>query len=218
MTIYARSDISAVTLSSAHGGCGLTHSRPAPGGNPVKLWALSCPQCEDHLRSDRDWSPTIPDIPETPDEKSAREDWERRGAKDRDNVLALALAKLAGVELPESITGMIGGKLPHTAALEGLVVCPSGHENRAGGKFCGECGLSLSQDAVDRGRALPPSSPPEEPAPAAVVPSGDAARDDGDGLDDLPLADLKALAEKLGVATKRSKADQIAAIRAAAAS
>jgi hypothetical protein len=37
-------------------------------GAPVKVWALTCPQCEDFLRSDPHWSSTISKIPETYDE------------------------------------------------------------------------------------------------------------------------------------------------------
>lgn len=136
MALYARSDLAAVTVSVAHGGCGSTHHRPANDGKPVQVWEMDCVACGDHLRHDPHWSVTLSEIPETYDEKSAREDFDKRGAKDRDNVLALALARLAGVELPETLRRPITGNMPPTA----LILCPDGHGNPPGQKFCGECG------------------------------------------------------------------------------
>ena len=89
MTLYSRSDLSATTVSIAHGGCGSSHHRPAPDGNPAKIWALTCVQCENYLRADPLWSTTVAEIPETHDEQSEREDYEKRGANDIQTMMAL---------------------------------------------------------------------------------------------------------------------------------
>ena len=143
MSLWARSDLASVSVSpTAHGGCGLVHNRPAPGGKPVDLWELDCPACSDHLRHDPLWSSTLSEIPETHDEKNAREDFDKRGARDKDQVLAMALAKLAGVELPESLLRPITGNMPRAVA---LMECPAGHPGKPGSKFCATCGVPMQQ-------------------------------------------------------------------------
>lgn len=143
MPLYARSDLASVTVSAAHGGCGEVHVRPAPGGNPDPVWKLTCVPCEAHLRTDPLWSPTLSEVPETPDEEKARTDFENRGAIDRDQVMALAMAKLAGVDLPETMRRPISGLQPHVPVVAGEIVCEYGHPNEAGSKFCAECGSPL---------------------------------------------------------------------------
>ena len=164
MTVYARSDLSATTISVAHGGCGLPHHRPAPDGNPVKLWALTCVQCEDFLRNDPLWSSTVSEIPETHDEMAEREDYEKRGANDIQTMMALALTKLTGGEVPDTITRMIDGSKAHIPSQVKVLCPPYGHANPPGMKFCGECGTPMH----DAAPALPPrpSPPTIPPAPA----------------------------------------------------
>ena len=156
MTIYASSAISYVAVGSAHGGCNSSHSRPVVQGAPVKVWALKCPPCEDHLRSDPHWSPTISKIPETYDEKLQREDFDQRGQLDERRLMAMALAKLTGIKLPETLLGMTPGGLP-----EGELECAEGHPVRAGSKFCPECGSAVRSDA-SAGTALCPDGHPNE--------------------------------------------------------
>jgi hypothetical protein len=124
----------------------VTHSRPAPGGKPADLWALTCDGgCEDFLRSDPLWSSTIAEIPETPDESITREDWSKRGAADQQYVTAMALAKMAGVDIPESLTRVLSGRAP---AVAGMMECGNGHASAPGSKFCGECGEAMRQPAA----------------------------------------------------------------------
>jgi hypothetical protein len=147
MTLYSRSDLVAVTVpAEGFRGCGTTHSRPVVNGKPADIWTLDCPQCEDHLRHQDHWSTTLSEIPETYDESKAREDFDKRGAKDRDNVLALALARLAGVELPETMRRPMTGNMQPAA----LVECPAGHGNLPGQKFCGECGVPVHPAVKDK--------------------------------------------------------------------
>ena len=143
MSLYARADLASVTVSAAHGGCGNIHVRPAPGGNPVKVWKLDCALCETHLSKDDLWATSLADLPETPDETKGREDFAKRGATDRDNVLAIAMAKLAGVELPQTIRQAISGASPALPAIAGKLVCENGHDAEPGSKFCQECGAAM---------------------------------------------------------------------------
>ena len=133
MVLYAANDRMAVSVSpGAHGGCGASHSRPVRDGAPVFPWVLDCPGCEDFLRHDSGWAVTAAEIPETYDETKQREDFDKRGAKDKDAILTLALARLAGIgsdELPESLTRMISGVPAHVPA---ELECPNGHGQPGG--------------------------------------------------------------------------------------
>jgi hypothetical protein len=163
MTVYSRSDVQMENVSPAHGGCGSPHLRPqGSDGSAVRLWALSCPNgCENYLRTDKNWATTEADIPETPDEVKGREDFAKRGATDRDNVLAIAMAKLAGVELPQTIRQAISGASPEIhAAIAGKMVCENGHDAEPGSKFCQECGGRMRQPVI----AACPDGHPMTPA------------------------------------------------------
>jgi hypothetical protein len=206
MTVYARSDLASVSLSAAHGGCGEIHVRPAPGGKPDKLWALDCANgCEDHLRHDPLWSTTLAEIPETYDSKLVRERDEKMGKLDRENQLAEALIALQNLgQLPaafaqvvESITGAPAN------AVAGSTVCPQGHDNKAGHKFCAECGAPMHA----AGPAIEPPAPQD-------VPNGRKVR-----LRDMRLEDLQAKARERGVpdtGTRMELIDRLRAVPAAA--
>jgi hypothetical protein len=64
-------------------------------GAPAKVWALTCPACEDHLRSDPNWAVDALEIPETPDEIKLREAQEKRGEKTVAANLQASIASLA---------------------------------------------------------------------------------------------------------------------------
>ena len=160
MTLYARSDLSATAVSIAHGGCGQSHHRPAPDGNPVKLWALTCAQCENHLRNDDLWTTSIAEIPETYDETNEREDYEKRGANDIQTMMALALTRLTGGEVPDTVARMIDGSQLHIPSQVKVLCPPYGHANPPGMKFCGECAAPM-REAAPAVEAAP--SPPDAP-------------------------------------------------------
>jgi hypothetical protein len=201
MTVYARNDLAAVTISEAHGGCNQAHARPAPGGVPAATWELHCDKCEDFLRHDPLWSVTSVEIPETYDETKARENFEKRGAKDKDAILTLALARLAGIgqdELPESLTRMISGVPAHVPA---EMECPQGHGQPAGRKFCAECGSPM--------HGAPAAAAIEQPAKAAEPPAQRAR------LQDLTLPRLQKLARDRQMDSEGTRSDLIARLRAA---
>ena len=91
MTVYSRSDVDMENVSvDGHGGCGSVHVRPrGSDGSRAHLWELTCPNCEGYLKTTPTWATTPADVPETPDETKGREDFAKRGATDRDNVLAV---------------------------------------------------------------------------------------------------------------------------------
>lgn len=230
MSLWARSDLASITVSAAHGGCAQVHTRPAPGGNPDPVWKLDCVPCESHLRSDPLWSATLSEVPETPDETKAREDFEKRGALDRDGVMAMALAKLAGVELPETLRRPISGLAPHIPAVTGAkVLCEAGHDNEPGMKFCGECGASLrapvkrtcpdGHEVVAKQRFCGECGKGVEPAaldvralePAAAAPPGPKRR-----LKDRRLTELQQLARDKGLDDSGTRGDVLARLQAAA--
>ena len=148
----------------------------------MKLWELDCPACEDHLRHDPHWSSTVSEVPETFDEQKAREDFEKRGARDKDAIMTLALARLAGIDpdlLPASLTTMVSGAKAHVPQ---TVNCPAGHANGLDARFCSQCGRPVSAAAQPPAPAaqstpepsfnLPPTpKDPEPPAPVSAPPS-----------------------------------------------
>ena len=190
MTVYAASSIAYVAVSPAHGGCGEPHSRPVVKGAPAKVWGLECPPCEDYLRSDPHWSPVISKIPETFDEKLTREDFEKRGVLDERALMAMALARLTGLELPETLRARITGSGPG-GFVPGTAECGQGHENRPGSKFCAECGVAMRET---------------EPAVLPSLP---------DGFASLPANQLRALAKERGLDASGTKADVLSRLQAA---
>lgn|ERR1017187_7744527 len=144
MTTYAPSDMTAITIPADGGrGCGQTHRR-----GPEQPWGVDCAPCEAWLRAnDNRWSATIAGITETYDEKLGREQYAVKGVREKDALLTAAIARLAGygqAQLPASLTRMIAGIPAH---VPGLMLCPSGHENQPGQKFCGECAAPMSSAA-----------------------------------------------------------------------
>ena len=209
--LYARHDLVSVTVSVTDGGCGLGHARPVVDGAPAKIWALDCPRCHTHLATNGQWSTTLAEIPETPDEKLVREDWEHRGAADQQYVTAMALSKLAGVDIPESLTRVVSAaSAPVTATVAPSVRCFDGHVNPAGQRFCGECGTPMAAPPP-----VAPSAPADPPAEFAV---------DSLVVEDVPLPgdlaglgynELRKLAARRGVKQAGTKAELLERLAAA---
>jgi hypothetical protein len=166
MTVYAQNDICAKVVPDSFGGCNQLHRRPVVNGAPAKIWALDCPRCEDHLRSDPQWSTTMSELPETFDEKLRREDFEKRGALDERKLMAMALARLTGIEIPDTIAGAVGSVMPH---IPGVLECPAGHGQPSGSKFCSECGAPMSRPVTKAALGAPQRT--AEPEPPATAPS-----------------------------------------------
>jgi hypothetical protein len=148
MTVYAMSSTTQVTVSPAgHGGCGAPHVRPSDeNGRPVPVWGIDCAACEQYLRSDPLWSVTIEDIVPTFDEKKAADKWAVQGARDQQLMLTAAVSQLAGfgpAQMPESLQRMLSNLRPHIP-VAGAMVCPSGHSQPSGQKFCGQCGQAMA--------------------------------------------------------------------------
>lgn len=151
MSMHARSDVSAVTISPAIGGCGELHSRPVHQGAPIKLWTLECEPCESQLINDSHWSRTISGIPETPDEKAYREDQETKGRLDQQNQTAEALAKLGSLgDLPAAIAQLATMfSNPDHRRQDGQACTSCGSRGVMGSKFCGECGKPTAETQAE---------------------------------------------------------------------
>jgi hypothetical protein len=218
VTLYSWSANVSTHVPVDAGGCGSSHRRPVVNGAPQHPWGLECPPCEEFLRTHNSdqWSTTLSELPETHDEKKSREDYEKRGANDVNTMLALALARMTGGEIPATVAAMVTGNKQHIpGVIAGTILCVDGHENPAGVKFCNECGAKLDmRDA----RALEP--------PPAQDSNGDG---DGNGttpvtaggrkprLRDMRHADLIELARAQGLDTTGGRVELLDRIRAAKA-
>jgi len=205
MTVYARRDINWVGISADHGGCGKDHYRP----EGAELWALKCPECENHLRHDPLWASTIAEIPETPDEATSREDWEKRGAYDEKKLMAMAMARITGLEVPESLLRALPARFQALPAA-GTVECGNGHGVAAGSKFCPECGEPL--------RGVVPAS--VAPQPGGFAGSSGRLTVSAEEARRRPLAqwridDLKELARTRGLPDEGTRVEVLERIRAA---
>ena len=237
--LFARNDLDFFKVPPESGGCLTTpggHRRPVIEGAPVRPWRVECPACEPFLRerlSDL-FATTEADLPETPDETKGREDFAKRGATDRDNVLALAMAKLAGVELPQTLRQAISGASPALPAVAGFMVCTNGHDAEPGSRFCSECGAPMRKPVA---AACPDGHPvaasakfcsecgkaavvkgaaPAIAPPAARVPSRAPAARKAPAkkpLRDLKSEDLKALARSKGLDDSGTRLELIERIR-----
>ena len=209
MTLYARSDLDMVALSrDGHGGCGQVHSRPVTSGAPDKLWALTCPQCENHLRSDAHWSLTVSGIPETPDEIAEREEREKRGQQEATAATGTALQEIAKQGGMNQLMMMTMFNAMNTKGLLTVAdaMCENGHAVSAQAKFCPECG------APQHGAGKP------EPVRAAIADVTDTRMDTPQNvvakqalpdLEFMGIRELQTFAAEHGIKTTRAKADQI---------
>lgn len=203
MTVYARSDVMSVALSSSHGGCGAAHHRPVTRGAPAAVWALTCPPCEDHLRHDPLWAVMPADVPETPDEERVREDRDKKGALDRDRLLSDAIVALASsqeslpAQLAQALMALTGRSLP-AATVE--AACPRGHPTRADARFCGECGerLESPEDA-------PPPAVVDAPVVEPAAPPGASVAE----LQQLTVRELRELARARDLEDAGNKAQLV---------
>lgn len=223
MTIYARSDVCAVSISKDHGGCGETHSRPVIEGAPAKQWALTCNAgCEDHLRATSLWATTPETIPETPDETNIRLDVERRADVEHRRHLEESADRSAkqGEQLADALQNLpnaMGSQIAQAIllALKGgdvsnaTVKCTNGHDNLSAAKFCAECGANMKQSEPE-GKSLPETA--SKQAESSADPGVDLANLDPETT---KLAELKEIAQQVGAPTARSKAEQISLIQQA---
>ncbi|HUY46559.1 MAG TPA: hypothetical protein VMV92_12635 [Streptosporangiaceae bacterium] len=203
--LYAPSDFISTNVPAENGGCGAPHFRPAAGGEPVLTWGLECALCEDFLRrTDSRWSPTLLDVPLTYDQQKAKDAAEKSGKMDRERQLAESLIALAPLgQLPEALARLLSPLLAASpAAIQGQVVCPSGHAQATGQKFCGDCGAAMHGTVAAAG--LPSA---QKDAPAG---NGRPRR-----LRDARADELQALARQHGLEHTGTRPDLIARLSGA---
>jgi hypothetical protein len=164
-----------VSIPATSGGCGYTHTRPVTRGVAAKVWKLDCSSCESYLRGDRkpkvikvipgdkeqgipsrmehvidadpQWSNTPEAIPPTPDEQHVNKIRAEKGAHELQMLQALIAAKGAGMSIPDNAMWLLEQNFD-PRLIHGKVVCVNGHENSAGVKFCGECGIDMATRGI----------------------------------------------------------------------
>ena len=217
MSLYARSDLMSVVIPQPKG-CGAAHTRPVTRGAPTKTWKLDCPQCESYLRgdgkgkvikylpgdkdkmiapkmvhvadADPHWSNTPEGVPLTPDEQYIHKIREERAGQEFQQLQALAAAKAAGIEIPANAMWMLNQTFD-PRIIKGVVLCPNGHDNVSGARFCAECGTGMSTKGAIGFEPIPP----EPVDPADLIP-----------LDKLHIATLRKKAREKGLNDKGTKA------------
>ncbi len=184
MTLWGRSDVCAISIPASAGGCGAQHLREVTHGAPAKVFKLDCPKCESVLRGDGkpkklvyhinkttgqavrqervadasdQWSSTPDSVPLTPDEDRTNTTRSERGRMQIEMIQALAAMRSTGIQVPPEALWLLEREIPE-GVLKGTVVCAEGHDNAAGVKFCGECGMSMAA----RG-AIAPAESADEP-------------------------------------------------------
>ena len=211
MTLYARSDILHISIPTASGGCGQSHSRPVRNGAPAKTWQLDCLGCEAYLKgggrtrlqyspgdketgllprqervadTDPHWSATPESVPQTPDESVHVRRRKQLGAEELEFIKALAAVKAAGIDIPANAMWLLEQNFD-PRVLKGTTECPDGHENTAGSEYCSKCGKPMS------GRAS-----------AAELPAAESVN--------LTLAELKRRCKERGLPDYGTKAQMMA--------
>jgi len=167
MTVaYSASDIGAVSISPAQGGCGETHSRDG-----ARIFRVDCEKCSavilGHTRprtcmwtKERGyvygqldpwpgWASSVQDVPLTFDEQLERDRMKATGQTELERLQAMAMAAQLGIPVPQALAASLGG----VRALEAMkdhpqTLCPDGHGNRPGARFCDLCGASMQVAAV----------------------------------------------------------------------
>ena len=144
---------------------------------------------------------TNPDsIPLTYDEEHTRHLRLEQGENQLRALESLIALKGGGLDLtsrPDVMFYLQESGLP-SEMLQGKLECANGHDNAAGAKFCGECGVGMTVKAA-RGAIAPPEDEP------AVV-----------DLGRLHVQSLRKMCREAGVPDKGSKDDLIGRLQAAA--
>ena len=165
MAAYSASDIQSICIPPDQGGCGSEHTRDG-----ARVFKVDCPKCSavilGHSRpkvckwtKERGyqyhqldpwpgWASAITDIPLTFDEQAERDRVKATGKTELERLQAMAIAAQLGIPVPQALASALGG----VRALEELraepqVLCPDGHSNRPGARFCDLCGASMAAQA-----------------------------------------------------------------------
>lgn len=231
MALYARSDLMSVSVPQTSGGCGAAHARPVTHGAPAKIWKLECPPCENYLRGDKrakiikvipgdrdqgiparmehvadsdpHWSSTPEGIPPTPDEQHINKVRAERGAQELQQLQALIAARGAGINIPDNAMWLLQQTFD-PRIIKGTVICPNGHENLPGSKFCNECSIRMA------GAPEIPAAPDLSMAPDAALSDAPQFAFGQLQLERLHVATLKKKCRDAGLPDKGTKVELIA--------
>ncbi len=157
--------------------------------------------------ADPHWANTPEGVPPTPDEQHIHKLRAEQGKQQLDMLTAYAaLSKIPGLDLTdfEQAKWLLDQTIDplKRPMVKGTLLCATGHENDAGAKFCGECGIHMNgeQAAIGGGGGggggeyvLPESTPLENLIP----------------LHSLHIATLRKRAREQGLNDKGTKAQLI---------
>ena len=74
-------------------------------------------------------------------------------------MMALALTRMTGGEVPDTVARMIDGSKLHIPSQVKVLCPPYGHANPPGMKFCGECAAPMREAAPAVEAPAPPDAP-----------------------------------------------------------
>lgn len=89
------------------------------------------------------WGATPDTVPLTPDEERTNTTRSERGAMQIQMLQALAAIRQTGIDVPPEAMWLLEREIPE-GVLKGTVLCVNQHDNPAGVKFCGECGIAMN--------------------------------------------------------------------------
>jgi hypothetical protein len=199
-------------------------------GAPAKDWRLDCIHCEAYLKGSRKpmvlrttpgdpklgipakqervadcdphWSSTPESVPLTPDEQTTNATRTERATHQIQMIQALAALRAAGTEIPFETAWMMERELP-SHFIKGTTLCPTGHDNVAGAKFCTECGMSMAPQKQIGTILL------DEPDAAVITESPQLP------LTSLHVATLRKMCRAKGLPDKGTKDEMIMRLEAA---
>ena len=170
--------------------------------------------------SDPHWSTTPEGVPQTPDERQVHRVRSEQGQRQLETLSAFAALKQANVTIPAQAQWVVDKILEEIAqremgslAIQGVMVCASGHENAPGAKFCNSCGLKMDGK-------LAIGNPKGQEVDVEVVQEDftmggyPSIRVDAMPLRTLHVATLKKMARDKGLSDKGKKEDLIARLEA----
>ncbi len=141
MTVWARNDICSVNIpAESFGGCGQPHVR-AEGETS---FAVTCDPCEQHLRTDQNWSTRPEDVPLSHNEQAAQDAAEKNVGRRQVAAMDAAASMLALLAGPRDLLAGAG----QLAALPGggppCRKCSAPVQSAA--RFCGSCGSPVLRE------------------------------------------------------------------------
>lgn len=171
MTMYAPSDVRAVSVPTHLGGCGEPHEAPYLG--PGSRWELECPLCEAALGKpplvQHGWANRNEDVSLTPDERRTLETQSKEGS-----AATAMLVKQLGNDLAAALRGGPLQTAPAALTEDQVLSALKSLPNDALAELLKTAGLAPEAPVPD-GADTAPVAPSVEPTKKASAPARRAA-------------------------------------------